>query len=160
MNTLYPPILTLCILLIPCAAYSSSSYIGKEIPPTPSGCQHLESGVLTGIDKFAYAFLKCQGQYVVLFEKFVARRDKHAYWQVIDELLLSKQESGHTLLSVPLCQSTTAKNNSVFALGDWQELPASYQALNISKAWRFNFAIGKIETVASHSIVCDMDKPD
>jgi len=158
MHTTYLPVLAAFLFLTQTAA--QSSFIGKEIPPIPNECQSRESGILGASDKFAYSFLFCEGEYVVLLEKFVDRRERKAFWVVLDELHIPNDSSGQKPLSVLLCQSTEYKGEYVFALGVWKELVSSYEAVNISNAWRFNLEKGKIETIGTKGMSCTLDKVD
>ena len=133
MHTSQLPFLVAFLFLTQIAA--QSSFIGKEIPPIPNGCQSRESGTLGPSDKYAYSFLFCEGEYVVLLQKFVDRRERKAFWTVLDELRIPIHGSGQKPLSALLCQSTERKGEYVFALGVWKELVSSYEAVNITNAW-------------------------
>ena len=155
---MYRPILAAFLLLATVAAQSSS--IGIEIPPIPAGCQSHESSMLGPTHKFAYSFLVCDGEYVVLLQKFVDLRGRNVVWVVLDELHVAINGSARELLGVPICESAYHKGEFIFGLGELKELVSSYEAVNISNAWRFNLENGKIEAIGTNGMSCTLDKVD
>lgn len=159
-NSLANRSLVLAVLLTLVSTAAHSSLIGKVIPPVPNECQSRESAMLGPSHQFAYSFLICEGEYVVLLQKFVDRREKKAYWVVLDELRIPNHGSGQEPLGVPFCQHNEHKGEYVFALGVWKESVNSYEAVDILNAWRFNLESGKIETINPKGMSCSLDKVD
>lgn len=138
-----------------------TSLVGLEIPPLPAGCKHQESMVLGASDAFAYERLLCDDREVVVLQRFVERRGKLAYWKVIDELRLPPVAHGQVLLEVPLCSSTSHKDEAILAIGKWETAQdGSFVAKNISYAWRFNLLSKKIESISTRGVSCEGDNPD
>lgn len=137
------------------------SYVGREMPPTPDGCSSLEGMVLGSSDSFAYERLICSGSEIVLLQRFKERRGKRAYWEVIDELHVPASTARKQTLAVPLCSSRIHPNDAILAIGRWTTAKdGSFVAKDISSAWRFNVAKGKIEAISTQGITCEGDNPD
>jgi hypothetical protein len=138
------------------------SFIGREIPPIPASCEDKGGGILDRDDKFAEHQLLCNGHEIILLERFIERRGKNAYWNVIDELRLPLLKHGRTILSVPLCQSSTYADSAILAVGVWGPTRAdnSFVAKEISNAWRFNLEEGKIQPIPTSSVICEGENAD
>lgn len=137
------------------------SFVGVEVPPTPHGCSHRESMVLGPSDAFAYERMVCNGIEIVFLQQFTERRGKLAYWKVIDELHLPPGSLQRTALEVPLCSSNAHPYGSILAVGRWtKRKDGAFVATDISHAWRFNLAEGKIEAISTRGVYCEGDDPD
>lgn len=143
------------------SAEAKDSFVGLEIPPMPAGCSHHESMVLGTSDSFAYERLSCDGKEVVLLQRFKDRREKLAYWEVVDELHLPKRTLKSQALDVPLCSSSSYPNDPILAIGRWTKAKdGSFIAKDISGAWRFNLVEEKIEAISPRGVSCEGDNPD
>jgi hypothetical protein len=137
------------------------SLIGQEVPPLPVGCESKESMLLGASDAFAYDRLICNGSEIVLLQRFKDRRDKKAYWEVIDQLQLPTRTSKSHALEAPLCSSRRYPNEPILAIGHWSTPKGgSFFAKNISRAWRFNLAQGRIEAISPGDVSCKGENVD
>jgi len=117
--------------------------------------------VLGSSDSFAYERLVCGGSEIVLLQRFKERRGKRAYWEVVDELHLPASTARKQALEVPLCSSSAHPDDAILAIGRWTTAKdGSFVAKDISSAWRFNLAKGKIEAISTRGITCEGDNPD
>ena len=141
---------------------AAESFVGREVPPGPPGCEHKEGGILGDLDRFAYEVFDCkEAGEVALLERFVERRGKLAYWQVIDELRLpAPTRDGLARLDVPFCRSSAYKGSHVLAIGAWKEVPGGAVAERISHAWRFNLESRRIESIPVKGVACDREDID
>lgn len=154
--TIFVATLTIPSILIAAPA----TLIGLENPPLPEGCKDQGSGILGASHAFAYVELLCGNQVIVVLERFIERRGKVAYFRVIDELRLPSVARGQVVLAAPVCGSSSHPNDAIFAIGRWAEArDGSFVAKDISHAWRFNLTSGKIETISTRGVSCDVDTP-
>lgn len=142
------------LLLVFLSTVVHASFIDDVLPPIPNGCQQSESGTLGSTDNFAYSFLICGSEHVVILEKFVVRKNKKAYWRIIDEVRILNSSTGLELIGVPLRQSSVYKGGYVFVLGSWRKMRNTYEAINVSDAWRFNLESQKIESISRKEVSC------
>lgn len=141
------------------SATTAPTLRGREIPPLPAGCTQTGGGMLgTG---FAYAFVSCDGEQVVVLERSLGRRGKEPRFQVLDQVAVPVLEDGHSILNVMLCESPAYKDSPVFGIGRWKEqADGSFIAEQISHAWRFDLQHGKIEAIAPQELKCEAEAVD
>ena len=156
------PLVVLFSFTAPYAWAAPESFTGREIPPIPVGCEDKGGGILDRDDKYADHYLLCNGYEIILLERFVERREKKAYWNVIDELRLPLLKHGRTVLSRPLCQSSKYSESAILAVGIWGPTREdnSFVAKEISNAWRFNLKEGKIQPIPTNSVICEGENAD
>ena len=134
------------------------NFVGTVVPPRPNGCSFQEGGVLGRGDAFAYERLLCGKQEVLVFLKFIERRGKVAYWKTIDQVTLPAMKAGQQVLDTSFCSSNVYKGNSIFAIGQWRQSGGdTFKAEAVLHAWRFNLALGKIESIPTGSVSCETE---
>jgi hypothetical protein len=134
------------------------SFIGKEIPPTPEHCTFKEGGMIGPTDSFGYEVLLCDSQPVLLFEKFIERRGKKAYFRVIDELRIPTLKARAVILDIPLCSSHSHPGESIAAIGTWLNTPdGSLTAQDITNAWWLNTKLERLVPIPTQEVVCEGD---
>lgn len=110
---------------------------------------------------FAFSFVSCDGDQIVVLERYLERRCNEVIFQVIDQLALPMLENGRSILEVVSCESPVHKNDPVFGIGVWKDQEdGSIAAEQISHAWRFDLQHGKIETIAPNELICTGEYAD
>lgn len=164
LEIMRPSLLAVFLATVTVSTFSiaaPTSLIGHEVPPLPVGCESKESMLLGASDAFAYDRLICNGSEIVLLQRFKDRRGREAYWEVIDQLQLPTRTSKSYALTAPLCSSKNYPNEPILAIGRWSPpKDRSFFAKNISRAWRFNLAQGRIEAISPGNVSCEGENAD
>ena len=175
MRKLFSALLIACFCVPSFSLAAPPILIGLETPPYPTGYEDMGGGMFFNEhpNNHAYNHLcygqmitpaphltpRCKGQDVVVLQRFVERRGRKAYFKVIDEVRLPVIPSNREVLSIPLCSSASHKNDTVLAIGRWENVKDGYTSKDISHAWRFNLQAGKTEPISTHDVVCEGDAP-
>lgn len=137
------------------------SFIGKEIPPTPSQCTLWEGGMIGATDSFAFEVLFCESQQVLLLQKFIERRGKMAYFRVVDEVRMPIKSSEPQFLEIPLCSSKSHPGEAIAATGTWHNLAdGSFIGTDITKAWWLNAKLQKLVSIPVGDVTCEGEAVD
>jgi hypothetical protein len=167
--------LLIAALYLPSASTAAPpNLVGLETPPYPAGYENIGGGLFFNDHNHAYTHLcygkmihaaphlisRCEGQDVVVLQKFIERREKKAYFKVLDEVQLPKMPAERYVLAVPQCSSVSYKDENILAIGRMEEIKDGLVSKDISHAWRFNLQTGKIEPISIHDVICEGDNPD